>query len=153
ATLNAQIVPFGLDTTCLFQFVDDADFKATGYTTATSVPCTPADLGSSFTLVQASATATTLTKQTPYHFRAAVSNADGTTTVATNTFLPTGPAIITSHSPSTTPVPSATLNAPINPIGLDTTCQFQFVNDADFKATGYNTATSVACSPADLGSS
>src|SRR5262249_20937537 len=56
ATLNTSIVPFGLDTTCQFQYVDDADFQATGYTTATSVPCVPPDLGSSFTFQNASAT-------------------------------------------------------------------------------------------------
>src|SRR5262249_21237366 len=49
ATLNTTIVPFGLDTTCQFQYVDDATFQSTGYSSATTVPCLPADLRSSFT--------------------------------------------------------------------------------------------------------
>src|SRR5262249_15123578 len=50
-TLHATVVPFGLDTTCEFQYVDDAGFQANGYTGATSVPCVPSDLGSSLTVV------------------------------------------------------------------------------------------------------
>src|SRR5262249_46625381 len=46
-TLHATVVPFGLDTTCQFQYVDDATFKASGYTTAASVAREPAELGSS----------------------------------------------------------------------------------------------------------
>src|SRR5262245_60261913 len=153
ATLNATIVPFGLDTTCQFQFVDDATFKATGYTTATSVACTPADLGSSFSFAQASAAVSGLTPATTFHFRAVATNADGTTTGADKTFETTGPAVIVSESASNITDATATVNATINPTGLDTTCQFQFVDDVDFQATGYSTATSVPCSPADLGSS
>jgi sugar lactone lactonase YvrE len=153
ATLDTTIVPFGLDTTCQFQYVDDADFQATGYTTATSVPCVPPDLGSSFTFQSASAAITGLTAQTLYHFRAVATNADGTVNGADKTFQTTGPAIITSESATNITATDATLNATINPDGLDTTCQFQYVDDADFQSTGYSTATSVPCSPADLGSS
>ena len=49
-TLSAGIVPLGKDTTCTFQYVDSADFLVSGYTNAASVPCSPADLGSSFIL-------------------------------------------------------------------------------------------------------
>ncbi len=42
-TLKAAIVPLGHDTTCTFQYVDAADFQVSGYNTATSVPCTPAN--------------------------------------------------------------------------------------------------------------
>jgi DNA-binding beta-propeller fold protein YncE len=153
ATLNATIVPFGLDTTCQFQFVNDASFKATGYTTATSVACTPADLGSSFTFVKASATLSGLTPVTIYHFRAVATNADGTTNGADMTFETPGPPTIVSESATNVLDTVATLNATVIPNGGDTTCQFQFVNDAAFQATGYSTATSVPCSPADLGSS
>jgi DNA-binding beta-propeller fold protein YncE len=153
ATLNTQIVPFGLDTTCQFQYVDDAAFQATGYSTATSVPCVPADLGSSFTLQLATATVSGLTSQTTYHFRAVATNADGTVNGADKTFQTTGPSIIKSESATNITATDATLNTTINPNGLDTTCQFQYVDDADFQATGYTTATSVPCSPADLGSS
>src|SRR5262249_28967313 len=69
ATLAAGIVPLGNDTTCTFQFVDNADFQASGYSNATSVACTPGDLGSGFTYQAPSADLSGLTTGTIYHFR------------------------------------------------------------------------------------
>src|SRR5262249_3858026 len=86
ATLNATIVPNGLDTTCQFQFVNDAAFQATGYTTATSVDCSPFDLGSSFDQQSTSASVISLKPKTTYHFRVVATNASGTTTGAGTTF-------------------------------------------------------------------
>jgi len=86
AILNASIVPAGHDTTCVFQYVDSATFDASGYTNATTVPCTPADLGSGFTFQQASATIGGLTIGTFYHFHAIATNSAGTTTGADVTF-------------------------------------------------------------------
>jgi len=82
ATLNATVVPAGFDTTCTFQYVISSDFAVNGYANATSVPCTPADLGSSFTFQQASADISGLTFGAFYHFRAVATNSAGTTTGA-----------------------------------------------------------------------
>ena len=153
ATLNAPIVPFGLDTTCQFQYVDDADFQASAYKTATSVACTPADLGSSFTTQSASASVTGLTPGTTYHFRVIAKNSDGTTNGADQTFETQGSPVVASQSATNVIDTGATLNATVNPFGFDTTCQFQYVDDAGFQASGYNTATSADCDPQDLGSS
>ena len=46
---------------------------------------------------------------------------------------------------------TATPKAVIVPLGLPTTCTFQFVGSADFLANGYDNATSVPCMPASLG--
>src|SRR5262245_57392192 len=151
-TLHATVVPFGLDTTCQFQYVDDATFKASGYTTTTREPRVPADLGSSFTLVQATASVSGLASTTIYHFRVVVANSAGTTNGADKTFQTAGAPPIVSESASNITDTTATVNATIIPSGFDTTCQFQYVNDAAFQATGYTTATSVPC-PFDLGSS
>src|SRR5262249_58546908 len=96
ATLNAPFTQSGLDTSCQFQFVNDADFMATGYNTATSVACSPADLGYSFTDQNASADVTGLTPGTTYHFRAVATSADGTTTGADQTFhtFVAGPPVV-----------------------------------------------------------
>jgi hypothetical protein len=153
ATLNATIVPFGFDTTCQFQYVDDAGFQASAYSTATSVSCVPPDLGSSFTLVQASANVSGLTPGTTYHFRVVAKNSDGTVNGADQTFQTAGPPVVASESATDVTDTDATLNATIIPFGFDTTCQFQYVDDAGFQASGYNTATSVDCNPNDLGSS
>jgi NHL repeat len=80
ATLNAGIVPLGNDTTCTFQFVDNADFQASGYSNATSVACTPADLGAGFTYQTASADLSGLTTGTIYHFQVIATNSAGTST-------------------------------------------------------------------------
>src|SRR5262249_61454978 len=84
--LTAPFPPRRSADPCLFQFVDDADFKATGYNTATSVACSPADLGSSFTDQNASADVTGLTPRTTYHFRAVATNADRKTAGEGQTF-------------------------------------------------------------------
>src|SRR5262249_56332024 len=80
ATLAAGIVPLGNDTTCEFQYVGNADFQASGYDNATSVACTPADLGSSFAYQAATANVSGLTLGAYYHFRVVATNSAGTTT-------------------------------------------------------------------------
>jgi hypothetical protein len=80
ATLAAGIAPLGHDTTCTFQYVDYAHFNSSGYNNATSVPCTPADLGSGFTYQTASASISGLTTGTVYHFRVVATNSAGTST-------------------------------------------------------------------------
>jgi hypothetical protein len=80
ATLAAGIVPLGHDTTCTFQFVDNARFNASGYSNATSVPCAPADQGSGFTYRAASADLGGLSTGTVYHFRVVATSSVGTTT-------------------------------------------------------------------------
>jgi DNA-binding beta-propeller fold protein YncE len=90
ATLHTSVVPLGHDTSCEFQYVDDADFQSSGYSKATTVPCSPADLGSSFSYQTANATATGLTGTVEpgatYHFRVIASNSAGTITGADQTF-------------------------------------------------------------------
>ncbi|HKA28400.1 MAG TPA: fibronectin type III domain-containing protein [Candidatus Binatia bacterium] len=86
ATLAAGIVPLGNDTTCTFQFVDNADFQASGYSNATSVACTPGDLGSGFTYQAPSADLSGLTTGTIYHFRVVATSSAGTSTGADQEF-------------------------------------------------------------------
>jgi hypothetical protein len=57
-----------------------------GYANATIVPCTPADLGSSYTHQHASATVTGLTIGAFYHFHVVATNSVGTTTGSDQTF-------------------------------------------------------------------
>src|SRR5262249_26291928 len=152
-TLNATIVPFGAETTCQFQYVDDATFQSSGYSAATSVPCVPANLGSSFGFVQVTADVSGLTSSTVYHFRAVAMNGEGPTNGDDMTFRTAGVPVIVSESATNVTDTTATLNATVNPGGFDTTCVFQYVDDATFQSSGYSSATSVDCSPFDLGSS
>jgi hypothetical protein len=80
AMLAAGVVPLGNDTTCQFQYVDYANFNATGYSAATTVPCSPSDLGSSFSYVTATVSLRGLTTGTVYHFRVVARSVAGQTT-------------------------------------------------------------------------
>jgi DNA-binding beta-propeller fold protein YncE len=118
ATLAAGIVPLGNDTTCTFQFVDNADFQASGYSNATSVACTPADLGSGFTYQAPSADLSGLTTGTIYHFRVVATNSAGTSTGADQEFQ-AGPGAWASffRCPVDDPAMLAT-NGDFNTLGL-----------------------------------
>jgi DNA-binding beta-propeller fold protein YncE len=90
ARLAAGVVPVGNDTTCHFQYVDYANFNATGYGAATTVPCSPRDLGPGFTYEVATADIRGLATGSVYHFRVVATSAAGTTTGADKEF-PAGP--------------------------------------------------------------
>jgi NHL repeat len=153
ATLHAAVDPAGFETTCEFQYVDDAGFQASGYAGATSTPCVPANVGSvGGTFVQVSADVSGLASSTVYHFRAVAMNSQGTTEGGDRTFRTAGKPVVVSESATDVTDTTATLNAEVIPTGFSTTCEFQYVDDAAFQATGYDTATSVACSPFNLGS-
>jgi hypothetical protein len=79
ATVFALVNPFGLDTTCSVQYVDEAGFNASGYANASSVPCTPTDLGSGFGDQVASAALEGLRAGGLYHYRFVAVNREGST--------------------------------------------------------------------------
>jgi hypothetical protein len=90
AVLSAQINPFGYDTSCQVQYVADASFQSSGYAGATTLPCTPSDLGSAFGDRGASATPSGLAIGTTYHFRFIATNQAGKATGADQTFATFG---------------------------------------------------------------
>jgi hypothetical protein len=147
ATLNGRVDPAdsGDVTECHFEYGTTTSYD-------TSVPCVPAPPYAGSTDVSADISG--LTESTTYHFALVVtSNSRGTVNGGDKTFQTPGPPIVVSQSATNVTDTSATLNASVNPNGGDTTCQFQYVDDAAFQASGYDTATSVDCSPFNLGSS
>src|SRR5262249_61085938 len=138
-----------------FTSVPDPAFQATGYTTAASVNSSPFDVVPGFTPQSVSADISGLTPATTYHFRVVATSADGTVNGGDQMFttLIAGPPSVLSESASGISDTAATLSTSINPLGLDTTCQFQYVTDASFQATGYASATPVPCSPSHVGDS
>jgi hypothetical protein len=90
AKLTAQIDPHGFATTCHVQYVDEADFNASGYEHATTLPCAPEALGSGAMDQSASAEAGGLQVGTTYHYRFVASNGAGSTTGADETFATFG---------------------------------------------------------------
>jgi hypothetical protein len=83
ATVKAQINPFGSETTCEVDYVDQAGFEASGYAGAASVPCAEA-LPAGFGAQIATAQLVGLKIGTTYHFRFVAHNgasSNGGTTV------------------------------------------------------------------------
>lgn len=77
ATLEADINPLGEPTACQAQYVTEVEFEASGYSTATSVPCQPEDLGSGTSTVTVTAALTDLGIDTTYHYRFLAGSAVG----------------------------------------------------------------------------
>jgi hypothetical protein len=65
---------------------------------------------------------------------------------------PPGPPVIANQWASSVGSAGATVNAAVNPMRNDTSCQLQYVDDPSFQANGYTAATTLPCGPADLGS-
>jgi hypothetical protein len=146
ATLSAQINPFGADTSCTFEYVDDTTFQTThDFSAATSVPCSPASLGPSFTDQTATADISGLTPSTAYDYRVVAKNAQGTTNGSTQTFTTAAEPFVDSESATGVTDTAATIRAQINPNGGDTTAQFEFGTDTSY------TGGKVPAKPVDVG--
>ena len=119
ATLNALLDPHGLATTVHFQY---------GPTTGYGLTTAPQSQSGN-TYRNDSATISSLTASTTYHFRVVASNSAGTVHGTDRTFTTlsaTGaPVVITNPATSVT-ASSATLNGPLDPHGLTTTVSFQW---------------------------
>jgi hypothetical protein len=63
-----------------------------------------------------------------------------------------GTPSVTAESAMSTGKTSVALRGTVVPLGHNTSCTFQVVKNADFQASGYAGATSVACTPDTLGS-
>jgi hypothetical protein len=100
ATLEAQVNPEKEATTCLFQYVTQQEFSASGYASAKSAACEPASFGESGEAVSGMVDLTALAPATIYHYRVLASNATGETTGADETFttLPLAPEASTGQA-------------------------------------------------------
>jgi hypothetical protein len=134
ATLNASVNPNGGE-------VSECEFEY-GTTTlyGSSVPCSKLP-GSGTGPVEVSASVSTLSPNTVYHFRISATNAGGTSKGADETLktLLPPPSVIT--EPASFAQTSATLNATVNPNGFQVSdCHFEY---------GPNTAygSSAPCTP------
>jgi hypothetical protein len=151
ATLKATILPgspAGHETTYQFEYGETTSY-------GTSVPLTPADIGSGDNPVLLTAALSGLKVGTTYHYRVLASNEfspPGGTASPDQTFA-TLPAALVALSASDVASTSATLDAEVNPLGTSTACEsFQYVSAASFEASGYTTAAAAPCFPAALGS-
>ena len=85
-TFHAKVNPNGTDTSYAFEYVTLADFEATGFAGATSIPAGGESIGAGIGDVEVSATAEGLQPRTAYRLRVTATNADGTATSTVKAF-------------------------------------------------------------------
>jgi hypothetical protein len=157
AILNGHVDPDAGDgggeiTACRFEYITEQQFDGNPpserYKGASVASCEPAAPYS--TAVDVSSTIP-VTPSTTYHFRLHASNASGPADGEDETFTTPGPPAVEQEFASVDGR-TATLRALIRPFGSDTTCQLQYLTQADFEASGYAHAATLPCGPADVGS-
>ena len=140
ATLNGTVNPSGSETTYQFEY---------GLTTSYGSTTTITSAGSGFTAVPVSAALTGLVPGTLYHFRLTATNSGGTANGADSTFTADvsteGPPIVVTGVASNIGATTATLNGTVNPVGLETTYQFEYG-----LTTGYGSTTTIASAGSGL---
>lgn len=126
--LHASVNPEGLPvTSCQFEYVTDAAFKATAYTNLSSggtVPCVAPSAGeipSDSKAHAIHAEVTGLQPRTTYHFRLAAANANGTEHGKDEAFSMGSPPLLTGESSSNVGSAGATVGAQLNAGGLRST--------------------------------
>jgi phosphodiesterase/alkaline phosphatase D-like protein len=153
ATLHASVNPNGVTTGYHFEYVTDAQFQASGFAGAESVPATDASAGSAGSAVAVAQRPTGLQPGTTYHFRVVATDSSGIDHGAGSTFAtyPSGP-LAEGESIDQITETSATLHAKVNPFENATGYHFEYVTDAQFQASGFASATNVPASDESLGS-
>jgi phosphodiesterase/alkaline phosphatase D-like protein len=131
ARLNGSVDPHGLTTSVYFQ-----------YGTTTSYGLTTAHQShSGNTYVNISASISSLSVNTVYHFRIVATNGSGTRYGSDRTFTTltaTGPPVVTTNPATNVTSSSATLNGSLDPHGLATSVNFQYGTTTSY---GHTTPT------------
>ncbi len=122
----------------------EADWSA-----ATKAACQPSAPYSE--TEQVAAQASGLTPGATYQYRLTAADSEGPATGETKTFTTYGPPSVDRESSEALQT-VAELRAHIDPHGYATTCQLQYVSDADFQQSQWVNATTMPCQPEDLGS-
>jgi hypothetical protein len=152
ATLSGAINPHGHDTHYQIEYVDAEHFEKEGGFASPATEKTPLeDIGSSLEPQPVSQEVENLSVGTTYHYRIVASNSGGPVQGPGQTFETLPTAGFESRG-AVARITSATVEAKVNPLSLDTTCQVQYVAEAEFNESGYANASAVPCDPADLGS-
>ncbi len=133
AMLDATVNPEGNETTYHYEYVDDAHFQASGYTSALSTLAV--SIGSSFEDQDASASLTSLVPGVTYDYRIVASNSKGTVVGPDQSFEATPSALV--DGPWTTNVAStsATFAASINPLGASTEYRLEYGTSTSYGHT------------------
>ncbi len=136
ATLNGKVNPKSFSTTYQFEY-------GTSEAYGSKVPASPKFAGSGTSDVKVSEPISGLKPGTTYHYRVVATNAEATTASKDETFT-TPPIAVTGFSTKISPE-AATLNASVNPVGLETSYQFEYGPTTEY-------GTKVPLSPKSIGS-
>ena len=117
ATLNARLDPGGLETEYHFQYGESTSYGSDTPTAKLAAGDTPDAI---------SAPLTGLKIGTIYHYRLVATNSAGATYERDQVFQAVPPALIEDTSASEVKATAATLQAQIDPLGLETTYYFQY---------------------------
>jgi hypothetical protein len=145
ATLTAKLNPHGFETSFRFEYVDDAHFKAEGgFASAATKATSLSETGPSLRPLTVSQGLGGLAIGTTYHYRAVATSPRGSATGPDQTFTTVAVAEI-EREWAYPHLASATLEAQVNPLGLETSCRVEYVGEAEFEQSGYAAATSLPC--------
>jgi hypothetical protein len=159
AVLHGFVNPEGHATTYHFEYVDRHAFEAEGGFASTHTQSTSesAPVGSDFALHAVSTELPGLAPETAYYFRVVATNSAGGTD-GPQASLETLPPIVLGEEWTTEVSPeSAALHAEVNPVGVNVTGYFQYVDDASYKESGFADALDAptvggGATPLDFGS-
>jgi hypothetical protein len=163
-TLNGTLsAAGGADATCVFQYVDEAGFKAGEFSAAASAPCSPAGPFTGASMEKVKAEVSGLMAGTTYYFRLFASNESGANENVNESTFETLPAVQLKTGAASNVMPtSATLNGTITPAGIGLEeCLFEYLTEAAYQANlkaetpkdGFTGAEVALCteSPAEIG--
>lgn len=158
ATVNGHLDPAGGGnvTDCHFEYTDDANFQANGFSGAATAPCAEGNAFSSPATVHADLSGLSL--ETAYHVRLTATDAAGTNAGQDQPFTTTSAVqqVITGAATNVLDG-TATLNGTVNAGGTTITdCHFDYVTEAAFQSTGYtdlSSGGSIPCATTPTGSS
>lgn len=144
ATLVGFLNPEGASTTYHFEYVDQAEFAAHGFS-GSGVVTTPEGepVGPGFETDKAVAALGDLAPETTYHFRIVAKNANGVDIGPEAKFTTLPPLEIDGAWSSNVGVSEAVLHAAVNPLGIATTGAFQYVDETSYRESGFQDAIEV----------
>lgn len=149
ADINSTVNPHGHGlTSCTFRYTDNDDYQAHAFANATVHPCSSLPGGS--VPAQVSARLSGLTPATKYAFQVSAESNGGSAEgmVRNFTTLPPLPPEVTTGSPSSITQTMATIAGMVNPEGGPISdCHLEYISQAGFDVSGFNSPTSIQCSP------
>jgi hypothetical protein len=156
ATLNAIVDPEGKAASYRFEYVDQAHFESGGFSNPATESSVEEPIAAGFGARKV-ASQINVAPETTYHFRVVATSSDGVAVGPEVIVTTLRPFEIEGTWSSLVGTDDATLSADIDPLGIQTTAYFQYVDDATFRATGFAEAVDIpnvigGASPIDLGS-